>query len=80
MNSICPMNFFRTTDTTIWKPGFRYLIHLVTAISQITIVLSCYGPSRSEIRTIKQERKCSVIFIFYVIICFNTFNVLLRVL
>ena len=21
MNSICPMNFFRTTDTTIWKPG-----------------------------------------------------------
>ena len=29
MNSICPMNFFRTTDTTdttdttIWKPGFR---------------------------------------------------------
>ena len=25
MNSICPMNFFRTTDTTdttIWKPGF----------------------------------------------------------
>ena len=29
MNSICPMNFFRTTDTTettditIWKPGLR---------------------------------------------------------
>ena len=26
MNSICPMNFFRTTDTTdttIWKPGFE---------------------------------------------------------
>ena len=26
MNSICSMNFFRTTDTTdttIWKPGFR---------------------------------------------------------
>ena len=22
MNSICPMNFFRTTDT-IWKPGYR---------------------------------------------------------
>ena len=28
MNSICPMNFFRTTDTTdttdttIWKPGY----------------------------------------------------------
>ena len=21
MNCICPMNFFRTTDTTIWKPG-----------------------------------------------------------
>ena len=32
MNSICPMNFFRTTgttgttDTTIWKPGFKLLI------------------------------------------------------
>jgi len=26
MNSICPMNFFRTTDTTdttIWKPGLK---------------------------------------------------------
>ena len=29
INSICPMNFFRTTDTTdttdttIWKPGFK---------------------------------------------------------
>ena len=23
MNSICPMNFFRTTDTTIWKPGLN---------------------------------------------------------
>ena len=29
MNSICPMSFFRTTDTTdttdttIWKPGLR---------------------------------------------------------
>ena len=31
MNSICPMNFFRTTDTTdatdttIWKPGFTHV-------------------------------------------------------
>ena len=31
MNSICPMNFFRmtdttdTTDTTIWKPGFKQI-------------------------------------------------------
>ena len=28
MNSLCPMNFFRTTDTTdttIWKPGFTYM-------------------------------------------------------
>ena len=30
MNSLCPMNFFRmtdttdTTDTTIWKPGFNH--------------------------------------------------------
>ena len=23
MYSICPSNFFRTTDTTIWKPGFK---------------------------------------------------------
>ena len=23
MNSIYPMNFFRTTDTTIWKPGLK---------------------------------------------------------
>ena len=23
MNSICPMIFFRTTDTTIWKPGLK---------------------------------------------------------
>ena len=34
MNSIGPMNFFRTTDTTdttdttIWKPGFRKEIKL----------------------------------------------------
>ena len=34
MNSICPMNFFRTTDTTdttdttIWKPGLRINIVL----------------------------------------------------
>ena len=29
MNSICAMNFFRTTDTTdttIWKPGFSRVI------------------------------------------------------
>ena len=29
MNSICPMNFFRTTDTTdttIWKPGLKLQI------------------------------------------------------
>ena len=28
MNSSCPMNFFRTTDTTdttIWKPGLKVL-------------------------------------------------------
>ena len=24
MNSICPMNYFRTTDTTIWKSGLRF--------------------------------------------------------
>ena len=31
MNSICPLNFFRTmdtTDTTIWKPGLRLLQHV----------------------------------------------------
>ena len=32
MNSICPMNFFRTTDTTdttdttIWKPGLKAIV------------------------------------------------------
>ena len=29
MNSICPMNFFRTTDTTgttIWKPGYSFFL------------------------------------------------------
>ena len=32
MNSICPMNFFRTTDTTyttdttIWKPGLKEVL------------------------------------------------------
>ena len=33
MNSTCPMNFFRmtdTTDTTIWKPGLRKLTLLKT--------------------------------------------------
>ena len=33
MNSICPMNFFRTTDatdTTIWKPGLNGLSYSVT--------------------------------------------------
>ena len=35
MNSICPMNFFHTTDmtdttdTTIWKPGFTWLNSVV---------------------------------------------------
>ena len=31
MNSICPMNFFRTTDTTdttMWKPGFTEIRNL----------------------------------------------------
>ena len=50
MNSICPMNFFRTTDTTdttditIWKPGFtdeieKKLIHFyeVDMNSQISL-------------------------------------------
>ena len=34
MNSICPMNFFRTTDTTdttIWKPGLKLPIDDGTA-------------------------------------------------
>ena len=32
MNSIFPMNFFRSTDTTdtmIWKPGFSKLVRVV---------------------------------------------------
>ena len=37
MNSICPMNFFRTTDatdttdTTIWKPGLKAGFHIVVS-------------------------------------------------
>ena len=27
------MNFFRTTDTTIWKPGFREREHCVTTLN-----------------------------------------------
>ena len=37
MNSICPMNFFRTTDTTdttIWKPGFSVCSVFVDAITR----------------------------------------------
>ena len=38
MNSICPVNFFRTTDatdTTIWKPGFTKGL--------LFVVRSCYS-------------------------------------
>ena len=42
MNSICPMNFFRTsdtTDTTIWKPGFTPLHSgAFVAYSGVTLV------------------------------------------
>ena len=40
MNSICPMNFFRTTDTTdttdttIWKPGFKAASCLFVALKK----------------------------------------------
>ena len=40
MNSICPMNFFRTTDTTdttIWKPGFRVIKACCFAICSVRL-------------------------------------------
>ena len=46
MNSICPMNFFRTTgttdttDTTIWKPGFKLS-------SEQMVAVICDGTRRS---------------------------------
>ena len=43
MNSICPMNFFRTTDTTdttIWKPGLRPVELLLSEIFNIQTYFS----------------------------------------
>ena len=47
MNSICPINFFRTTDTTdttdttIWKPGFTHMyIGRTTTLSTFIRYLS----------------------------------------
>ena len=37
------MNFFRTTDTTIWKPGFRDSSSLARKLKELTI-----GSFRSE--------------------------------
>ena len=41
MNSICPVNFFHstdTTDTTIWKPGFRPVVNLSHATKLVLSV------------------------------------------
>ena len=38
MNSICPMNFFRTTyttDTTIWKPSFNIRFHQTASWEEV---------------------------------------------
>ena len=53
MNSICPMNFFRTTDTTdttdttIWKPGLinKFQKHegLIIKFQDLTLVLLEYS-------------------------------------
>ena len=44
MNSICPMNFFRTTDTTIWKPGFTEIRNLCCRRENHST--SCLPPSK----------------------------------
>ena len=49
MNSICPMNFFRTTDatdTTIWKPGLKEVRVLVNALSVVKSFYFCTKISR----------------------------------
>ena len=46
MNSIGPMNFFcttDTTDTTIWKPGFKAGSHIIAANVSIAAVNSKSG-------------------------------------
>ena len=52
MNSICPMNFFRTTDTTdttdttIWKPGlsFQMLNILLYIVESASVFKGLNGP------------------------------------
>ena len=44
MNSICPMNFFRTadaTDTTIWKPCFK--------LPNVVVSLRCFAGNAKQI-------------------------------
>ena len=49
MNSICPMNFFRTTDTTdttdtsIWKPGFMVIYRFDSYFDFLPSSKSCCG-------------------------------------
>ena len=55
MNSICPMNFFRTTDTTnttdttIWKPGF---MALSLPFPSLMLKLSVYLENGTVIKSI----------------------------
>ena len=48
MNSICPMNFFRTTDTTdttIWKAGFSgyLLVHTLYIDGKVAVISHCFS-------------------------------------
>ena len=41
MNSICPMDFFRTTyttDTTIWEPGFNISNYSIDRVKEVTFL------------------------------------------
>ena len=62
MNSICPMNFFRTTDTTdttdttIWKPGFAFRV-FGTVQNKVSAEIA-FSISGLRVRIIAQ--KCSL--------------------
>ena len=40
MNSICRMNFFRTTDTTIWKPGLNKVLRKFNSCFDLSLSYS----------------------------------------
>ena len=77
MNSICPMNFFRTTDatdttdTTIWKPGLKTKNERFTAAGsrcrQNLKYANPRGCSADYVKNLQQKacRACSMIIFPY---------------